>query len=70
MFIPTAQETRILEFFKQEPTPHSATEISNALADERERPTLSAIEGCAAKGFLKKDAAGNYVLTDAGKRAL
>ena len=68
MFIPTAQETRILEFLKQENAPHSEAGIANALSADR--PTLSAIEGCAAKGFLKKDAAGNYVLTDAGKRAL
>ncbi len=70
MFIPTAWETRILEFFRQENIPHSGKEIANALTDERERPTLSAIEGCIAKGFLEKDADGKYFLTDAGKSAI
>ncbi len=68
MFIPTARELRILEFFRKENTPHSREEISNALSAEN--PTLTALEGCIAKGFLEKDADGNYVLTDTGARAL
>lgn len=68
MFIPTARETRILEFFRKENTPHLEREILNALSDEK--TTLAALEGCAAKGFLEKDADGKYVLADAGKRAI